>query len=194
MFDRSESKDSNLTPEQASLETKLARLTIAPPKLDRDQLMFNAGRAAALRDLDLAATQRGTGAPCWFWPTASGLLAAACLVLSAMLVWPNDGTTIADRNGARMNEAMAIEPPSADELRDVERLATRAGIHWWSAPPAGGYLEQRYIALTRGVGEVPAGGEIEPGGSRRTIDRPTTARELLREFIPTNDLGSSSNS
>jgi hypothetical protein len=62
MFDRNESKDVELTPQLAALEARLAGLAVAPLNFDRDQLMFEAGRAAGRRDCELAATQRVAGA------------------------------------------------------------------------------------------------------------------------------------
>jgi hypothetical protein len=47
MFNEKQPLGAELTPELAALQAQLARLQPAPLTLDRDRLMFAAGRAAA---------------------------------------------------------------------------------------------------------------------------------------------------
>ena len=49
MFGKREPERTELTPELAALERQLSALAITPPRIDRDKLMFEAGRAAASR-------------------------------------------------------------------------------------------------------------------------------------------------
>jgi hypothetical protein len=185
MFDRNESKDVELTPEQAALELQLAGLGVAPLHVNRDRLMFEAGRVAGRAELEVAATLSVAGAPRWVWPSAAAILTAACLVLGAMLVWRGDTALVAG-NDAKPQTVYTpgIETPIPAELREVGRLAVGGGPAIWSMRPVGGYLEKRFIALTRGVGELRFEGDgevpFQPGGSTQ----PATARELLRELVP----------
>ena len=48
MFGKREPERTELTPELAALERQLAALAPAPPRIDRDELMFEAGGAAAV--------------------------------------------------------------------------------------------------------------------------------------------------
>jgi hypothetical protein len=181
MFDRKKSKNDELTPELTALEGRLAGLGVAPLHIDRDRLMFEAGRAAGRADRASAATLRVAGAPTWFWPSAAAMMTAACVVLSAMLIWRDDPAFVAQ------NDA---KPQAAEKLKTeigsaaVERPAVLPDVSKWVVQPAGGYLGKRYVALTRGVGEMRS--DSHGGVSLQTGDaaRPVTARELLRELVP----------
>jgi hypothetical protein len=186
MFERNENKDTELTPQFTAFERRLAQLDVAPLHVDRDRLMFDAGRAAGREDCFASATGhrpkggRVAGAPRWFWPSAAAMTTAACLSLAAMLVWWNDAALVAQGDAKPQADAEVetqIAPPEA-------QLAVLPDISNWAVRPAGGYLEKRYIALTRGVGElrpdIGDGISHQPGGSAQ----PATARELLRELVP----------
>jgi hypothetical protein len=61
-------------PALSALESKLTSLTPLPSALDRDYLLFHAGRASV----------RGPG---WFWPTATGFLLLVTVGLSFVLLY-----------------------------------------------------------------------------------------------------------
>jgi hypothetical protein len=194
MFDKQESEKSPLTPELAALEQQLMDLELAPLRLDRDRLMFDAGRAAERSNHSPAATLRVAGASRWFWPTAAAMMTAACVVLAAMLVWRDDGALVAQQQTKPQSEEpreigiATVDTPSRDELREVERLAVRSGTSIWSTRPTSGYLGMRHVALTRGVGQLSLDPSIigENGNARNNGDsaKPATARELFQELVP----------
>lgn len=184
MFDRDESKDFELTPELAALERQLAGLDAAPLQLNRDWLMFEAGRAAGRTDRDLAATLRVAGAPRWFWPSAAAMLTAACVVLAAMLIWPEGSALVTQRDAMlRATTLPELGAPASQDRSQVERLAERAPPLYQSIRPVGGYLEQRYIALTGAIGDTRfnGGGATTPSTDAA---QPATARDLLRDLLP----------
>jgi hypothetical protein len=185
MFERNERQDSALTPELAALERQLAGLDVAPLHVDRDRLMFEAGRAAGHSERKLAATLRVAGAPRWFWPAAAAMSTAACLMLAAMLVWRGDAASVARRDAKTQAVGLAgNEARSGDGARESESIVGIESLQSGYTRPSGGYLETRYIALTRGVGELRSenDGEISnPSGASRPA---ATARELLRELAP----------
>ena len=104
MFNQPEPGKFELAPELAALQRQLAQqLTPAAPRVDRDQLMFDAGRAAERASQDGRAIYlagpswagrtgpnvRATGSASArrFWPAATATMTAATILLSALLVW-----------------------------------------------------------------------------------------------------------
>jgi hypothetical protein len=61
-------------PDLTTLATALAALRPLPDRLNRDPVMFEAGRQSVSRRS-------------WAWATATGVLSAACLVLSGVLLF-----------------------------------------------------------------------------------------------------------
>ena len=61
MFDEQEQNEPKLTAELAALESRLCGLRPATPQIDRDRLMFAAGRAAEQGPRPLATTIRVRG-------------------------------------------------------------------------------------------------------------------------------------
>jgi hypothetical protein len=187
MFEQNESEKIELTPELAALERQLAGLDVAPLHVDRDRLMFEAGRAAGIAERELAATPRVAGVPRWFWPAAAAMMTAACFVLSTMLVWRGDAVSVAQSEAKP--QAVGLAGNASRSGDGASELAPMAGIESLQREytrPSGGYLETRYIALTRGVGELRSENDGEfsiPSGALRPA---ATARELLRELAPSH--------
>jgi hypothetical protein len=185
MFKRNESKNVELTPELAAFERQLAGLDVAPLRVDRDRLMFEAGRAAGQAERPVAATQRVAGAPRWFWPSAAAMMTAACVVLAAMLVWRDDAALVAQREAKpQAAHIPTIAESAGEESHTGEWHASSLRTSVWAARPTGGYLEKRHIALTRGVGELQLEDEVGSPFQPRNTARPATARELLRDLVP----------
>jgi len=173
MFQDDEINESRLSAELAAFERQLAGLAPIEPRVDRDRLMFAAGRASAI------GVRVETRMPArWIWPIATALSTAAALLLATMLVWQRQDTV-----------HVAAAPPINDtvvatvDAIDVESAIPSPGVWPWADRAPGGYLGVRYVALTQGVGalerEVPAvnGNGFEPSP-------PATARQLLDELLP----------
>jgi hypothetical protein len=208
MFDEHEPAESELTPDLAAIERRLARLTPAAPRIDRDRLMFAAGQAAAGRTLpegflteprrlgniagpsragELSASPSRAGG--WYLPVATATMPAATLLLVTMLAWqrtaqpiavqsltPPQPTTVANAQPAQSVDATASATPSALQSEQ---------FGWpMASPPTTGYLGLRYIALTRGVGELETHNRTAGSDSDSIGNTPATQRELLRELLP----------
>jgi hypothetical protein len=208
MFDEQEAD--KLAADLAAIEQQLRGLVPEALRIDRDRLMFEAGRAAGLsaqRALyepspgpslqgrgSIAATGhhgcrgRVAGGRRWFWPAATVAMTAATLLLATMLVWQNRSQTaanLADQSRPATNDAV---PRGADSepRRHLDQFTERDG--WPSIPPAtSGYLNTRYIALTRGVGELPGGSPAGNLDSAGPVDdlrtAPVTPRGLRFDSI-----------
>ncbi|MEX2091780.1 MAG: hypothetical protein WD971_03835 [Pirellulales bacterium] len=167
MYDEQEFKEHSLSAELAALERQLTGLTPMAPSIDRDRLMYSAGRASVGR----------AAGPSWagskLWPTATALATAASVVLATMLVWQRD------------KERVAAAPPAA-EMDDVAPIVAQSDLWRWSDRRQSGYLGVRQVALTRGGGaleyRLPAPGDDESDES----PPPATARQLLKELLPTS--------
>jgi hypothetical protein len=191
MFDRDESQKLELTPELAALEQQLAGLEISPLQLDRDRLMFEAGRAAGRRDREFAATGHRprdgqvASVPRWFWPTTTAMLTAACVLLGAMLIWRDDAERVAQQGATPQADGVApARVPALEDLREVKRLAATPANSLWATPPTAGYLEARFIALTRGVDAWSSRSANDDTAPPADAAQPTTVRDVLRELIP----------
>ncbi|MEX0642232.1 MAG: hypothetical protein WD468_06000 [Pirellulales bacterium] len=179
MFDEQEPGKFELAPELAALQRQLAQLTPTAPRVDRDQLMFDAGRAAE------RAGQYGRAiylaGPSWagrfshrFWPAATATMTAATILLSATFLWQRLSPPIAHESALPQTSAIA---KSADVPSD--RVNT-----WPTRPRAtSGYLAVRDAALTRGIGALANERNYEVSTSpQRAV--PATARQLLEELLP----------
>ncbi len=190
MPDQNESERYELPAELAALEKSLAGMMPVMPHIDRDRLMFEAGRASVTgqdgRGIYLAGPSWAGWKGFRFWPAATALATAASLML-AVALWRQTPSA----NGP--NSVIAIQPaanPQAAELDDgiVDRVAAAP----WSDLSNSGYLGLRNIVLTRGVGALPQE-QFAGGREHRSKDAapyaPTTSQDLLKEFLPEETSG-----
>src|SRR5688500_8952861 len=95
MFGKREPERTELTPELAALERQLSALSLSPPRIDRDKLMVQAGRAAASRprwSINLASPPWGRSR---IWPASTAAMPAASVLLATMLVLHHDSAQVA---------------------------------------------------------------------------------------------------
>lgn len=204
MFDEHEPAEFELAPDLAAIERQLARLTPAAPRIDRDRLMFAAGQAAAgstePRRLGYIAGPSRAGelsanlfrARAWFWPAATATMTAATLLLATMLVWQRASQSIAVHQPAPPQPATVATAPAAqsvDTTTAAAPVARQSEDYGWPmvSRPTAGYLGLRYIALTRGVGELETHNRTASSDSDSSGNAPATQRELLRELLPAAD-------
>lgn len=208
MFDEHEPAELELTPDLAAIERQLARLTPAAPRIDRDRLMFAAGQAAARSTWSenfsteprrlgyiagpsrageiLARPSRAGG---WFWPASTATMTAATLLLATMLVWQRAAQPIAAQSSTPpLPTTVATAPPdqSVGATGSITPAAVQSENFGWPivSPPTTGYLGLRYIALTRGVGELETHNRTASSDFETSGNTPATQRELLRELLP----------
>jgi hypothetical protein len=175
MYDENESLEPELPAELAALERQLTQLTPAAPRVDRDQLMFAAGRTSR------SAERSWTGS--WFWPAATALSTAATILLATLLVWQRNGLpSDAMRPTVTTNNVAA--PEDANDFRSL--VADRPAWPWsdrWSDRMPSGYLGVRYVALTQGVAALDRGIPTAVGDASEPSP-PATAQQLLEELLP----------
>jgi hypothetical protein len=187
MFDEQESNEFRLPAELAALEGKLAGLTVAMARVDRDRLMFEAGRAAGSATGSRRSALAEPVAPFgkWFWPAATAAMTAATVLLGAMLVfsgaWRGAG-------GKPQTEIVVSTPdvPNGSPFAHADRHRFARNSAAWmpgNGTPTG-YLGIRYVALAHGVDalerEIP-----HAGGDAGEVTSPANSRELLKELLPT---------
>lgn len=192
MSDDQESRKLELAPELVAVQNQLANLTPKALRIDRDQLMFNAGRAAERAAIVAASRDAGTVAKQWsdpvrvgpstssvrsgrFWPAATATMTAATVVLSAMLLRHAPSLPIAN---------VVTTPPATTSVEVASAPGRPTFARTWISPPTTGYLGARNTALSRGVGALANEFDVYvPASSKRP--EPATARELREELLPT---------
>jgi hypothetical protein len=183
MFDEQEPGKFEVTPELAAVERKLADLTPMAPRIDRAQLMYNAGRAAALATQASRVVRSAERAECsdpdllkthYFWPAATVTMTAATILLSAMLV----------RQHSTQSVTQKVVQPQVSAVADtsnipLEQISARS----WAAQSTRGYLGLRRVALTRGISSNALEFNFSLPATQSQA-KPATARELLNELLP----------
>jgi hypothetical protein len=188
MFDEHEPAEFELTPDLAAIERQLARMTPAAPRIDRDQLMFEAGKAASRpeRSAYIGGPSRLASR---FWPAATVLMTAACLFLATMLVWQRQSVLVVSQP-----PALPIPTTATDTPRDRTPLAESVPSERdsflstsWPANSNSGYLGVRNVALTRGLNVVDAlTSAARVGSSEPTNDLERSQRQMLTELMPSS--------
>jgi hypothetical protein len=190
-----------LSEEDEATQSLLKCFAPASSGIDRDRLMFLAGRAAGLAEAarpQPSPTSRTNGRHAWVWPAATAVMSAVSLLL-AIALFVRPASSIADRDGAPPAPAHNQPPPQlpqADGARVVvdspspvegERVASdmRPRAASSDAVQSAGsrtrsYLRQREIALTHGIDALPE----SPAPAASVAGAALPQRELLEELLP----------
>jgi hypothetical protein len=183
------------------LEQQLRGLEPRAARLNRDRLMFEAGRAAAAPGRNAA----------WTWPAVSSLLLVAFLVQTARLAQPqrHDGQPVANRTAAPIDgdiggddgrqpltgrEATEVPspPPPAAQPAPVRRSPGSRGTWNLASQPSSSFFATREIVTRVGVDGLPAGGGLgEPEESVRSFRQWREVLNLNLELPASLDLNSS---
>jgi hypothetical protein len=193
MFDEREPAEPELTPDLQAIESQLARLTPVAAQVDRDRLMFEAGRVAArpsrLGRLDVARWPGYIAGPSWHaglvWPAMTTLTTAASLLLAVSLIWQRHSLEVAlkERSQQTISVAQVGEQRPAEASSTNTRPSLATAEWMYSRQPVPGYLRIRYAALTRGVNAIDTGpANSGVGDSTGALDQ--TQREMLDELLP----------
>lgn len=179
MSNEREPERRELTPELAALEGRLAGLSPVAPRIDRDKLMFDSGRAAALPEASgyIAEPSRlGTR----FWPAATAMMTAASVLLATMLVWQRDSARVA-APAAPQVAPVAVQP-------STDQAPAQSSFAWntWQArrQPSTGYLGIRQAALTRGVNAIEPTVSAASSIHDRNDRVEPSQRRMLNELLP----------
>jgi hypothetical protein len=165
-------------------------MELAPLAVDRDRLMFAAGRASANPATGDSLIRRRSHA--WFWPSATALMTAACIMLAAMLIWRRADVSIAEeRPQTQPKTDHLVHEPTREDFREVERLTDRfSPLN--AARPGSGYLGVRYVAVAEAIGATAP--EWPKNGTRKTPkfsepSAPATSRNLLEDLLSPSPSG-----
>lgn len=185
MSDQQEPGKFELAPELFAVQNKLANLSPKALRIDRDQLMFNAGRAAERAAVNAASPAvlgpvgitppSSTVRSARFWPAATATMTAAAILLAAMLIHDRGRKSTAD-----LSQPPSIDIAGAHSVSTAPPFATRTP----RSRSTTGYLGIRNTALDRGLSafttELDAVPIVSPPQSK-----PATARDLRDELLPT---------
>lgn len=202
--------EEHLPDELAALERRLASLTPPAPRVDRDRLMFEAGRASAEAtrlgltyiagpsrsgDSYVAGPSRSGDSRAgrlWshrFWPAAAATMTAASIALAVLLI-RQTSSPFSDEQ--RSPDFIVENTATATADMQLAQIAESNG-YWptivpaWIFPtqPVSGYLANRHSILTLGAVAMESDRhQLSAGDSPIGPSRPPTARELLDEFLP----------
>ncbi|HEX4414822.1 MAG TPA: hypothetical protein VH107_14400 [Lacipirellulaceae bacterium] len=185
MFDEREPAEPELTPELQALEGKLARLSPAAVRLDRDRLMFEAGMGAGRAASEPSPSPSLKGQRnVWVWRGGAALMTAASLVLATMLVWQRQEFDVALREAkqpAVAPQLASAQPTASSPPAAVPEVST---ANWIALrQPAAGYLGIRYTAVTRGVDAIES--ESRDGSASRSSHQlERNERDIMNDFLP----------
>ena len=194
MSDERETSKFALTSELAALEQHLAKVELLPPRLDRDLLMFAAGRAAERTTIQREVAGRLPEAASvasvrdWIWPAATAVTTAASIILGMMLFRNVQTNSLALKSYEPHASGEPVVVRAGEDFREVARLEHPRNTSLHAPSFTSGYLNMRHIALTRGASassldfRSSAGDSISDGHS--LWNEPSTARELLDELLP----------
>jgi len=166
------SSEHNLPPELTSFEAKLRTESLADSRVNRDELMYQAGWAAA-------ESARKTG---WLWPTTSSVLAASVLVLAGLLV---SSPAESPEDVVSEEETIAVAEPTVSagghartnrKIIPSQKIAKRPVSRWASNSP---FLVMRERALRMEFDEPV----VEIGSDDDQPVQATTARQLMLEML-----------
>ena len=188
MFDETEIGEFRLAAEAAALQQQLAKLDLAPPRLDRDALMFAAGRAAGLQQSTMPNIRHRAA---WLWPAATAITTAASLLLAAMLVQQSQPRGAAQQ-AANPQAAVAERV----EVAEVRRLRSDDAAMLSMPRATSGYLGLRHLALTQGVAALETE-RLMANGRGTGLDAPSrpapaNARDLFNELLHEGSLNTRS--
>jgi hypothetical protein len=152
-------------PELTPFEAALSALTPRAAGMDRETLFFQAGQAAALRDLN----RRRSLLSRWAWPgafSAMTAVAATLLVMLTLRTGPMPSTSRVPDTIAEQLSPLAAPDPQADD-RSQDMVA---------------YSRLRERVLRQGVDALPAERIVATGGPV-AASVPQEYRKLLHEAL-----------
>lgn len=142
--------------ELSPLERSLASLRPAPAAIDRDEVLFQAGRAAAVAQQAATQTSR---VRLWQLATAAMLL----LSLTTTTLWLADRqrSEVAGSGGTKIDDhwpdhSPAVQPEKTDTLIDDTVPGTDTGNRPSHDAPPSDYLALRQFVLRNGAEALPA--------------------------------------
>lgn len=197
-------------PNLDQVERDLSAYAPRPPRIDRDRLMFEAGRAAAATMTPVAGAafvlpsvaalpQSPLRSPYWLWPTSTLVMTVVAaglgLVLSVRSV-PLERVHVVERFVPAPSSAPHPAPShpapsstiavSGDGLhrRELNHQAEEGAVLTIESLPENHLLRVRHVALTQGVDALAP---VVSSESPRTVPPPTRGALMRAMAIPLPD-------
>jgi hypothetical protein len=189
--------EKELEPQFAAIEAALGSLAPRPSTIERDRLMFLAGRASVGASLhceehpDFCLSQKATVAPAgatprraWLWPTAAALSLLAAVAFAAL--WAT--ALVAPCGRAIEKEGRLFASPHENMTGNENRLADSCYAPMSpqdAAPSSPGQLNNRQLCrliAEHGIEALPNPAWL-PGDIVPTPPRHDTYRDLLRQWL-----------
>src|SRR5262245_15230612 len=171
MYDEQEQHEDELNAELASFERQLAGALIPlAPRIDRDRLMFEAGRATAQQAGPTSLTEGRFNRSHSFWPIATLTMTAATLLLATTLAWQNHVQKAYPSQQAVAPVATVVAEVTDEMDSTGPKLALARNLVLVS--PDSGFPAIRYVALTRGLSAL----DQELSNSRASLSRESHSR------------------
>ncbi len=170
----SDAEESQMNESLESFAASLSSLTPRSSEVNRDRLMYEAGRAAALKGL----VAGRSGVRFWKFTTALSTVAAACF---AMLSMQNFGVKPETVVQQKVDPAVPMNVVrEAEEMPEAIEVAA-APVR----PLNSSYLSQRNLVLSEGVDSLPRSPALQEDSSFRAA----TYRELLNSLDEVSGFG-----
>ena len=189
-----------LNPEQKKLEASLGRFPLPKSSINRDELMYQSGWAAALASVDnptgvVRISDRNQNAP-WVWRATALLTSAAAVVLGVLLMIqsgqsPNSTVVlqVGDEGGARSGKSADLilvngSPETIESSLGEERYGKNDIVELMLDYPSGQILTSGLSFQSSAMASQP----ITPGpveSESQALDfEPLGQRRLLQELLP----------
>lgn len=157
-----------------SLAASLSSLTPRSSEVNRDRLMYEAGRAAALKGL----VANRAGVRFWKLTTALSTVAAACFAMLSMQNFGVKPETIVQQ---KLDPAVPM-----NVVREAEEMPEAIEVAAMPVRPLNStYLSQRNLALAEGIDSLPR----LQGASGNSSASAATYRELLNSLDEISGFG-----
>ena len=188
MFDEHEPAEPEVAADLKALEQQLAQIAPMALRIDRDQLMFEAGRASVAQPKRLGYIADPSRVGARFWPAATATMTAATVLLATMLVWQRQNPPLAIQQTPP--EVVASRSAAKGPAAPTDSARAEISMAYSSSLPQSttGYLGMRYIALTRGIGATEPTVAAAIGPHDPELDMgpvaPPTSRGLMDQLLP----------
>jgi hypothetical protein len=136
--------------ELSRLQAALRRLTPRPANIDRDRVLYEAGRAAA------------RGSRLWPWATFGMAVLASCLAMALVLHSAADPMRHVVHVPTPAPPAAVQAAPAVEELREVLLVPEAPGAVAAPEPDDYSYLRMHQAAMQTGIDQALHGGEPMP--------------------------------
>jgi hypothetical protein len=158
----------------AAVEAALASLSPTPCGVDRDRMMFQAGRASAEK-----VSPPGRRSPSyWLWPCATA--ATTLLAVGFAALWLAGGGRRVAQQDVQPPRAVGVEKQQAEEQPATDWPPTefvRPGKQWGTD-----YFKLRQLVLTQGPDALP-GPQPKPVPDAEPLQRRPDHRRMLKQLL-----------